>query len=31
MTAMAVRRPGAAGIIAWAASQAGVVLPVRRG
>ena len=29
MTASAVRRPGAAGTIAWAASQAGVVLPVR--
>ncbi|MFZ0755807.1 MAG: SAM-dependent methyltransferase, partial [Trebonia sp.] len=29
MTAPAGRRPGAAGTIAWAASQAGVVLPVR--
>ena len=29
MTATAVRRPGAAQTIAWAASQAGVVLPVR--
>ena len=29
MTASAVRRPGAAGTIAWAASQAGVALPVR--
>jgi Mycolic acid cyclopropane synthetase len=29
MTATAVRRPGAAGTIAWAASQAGVVLPAR--
>jgi cyclopropane-fatty-acyl-phospholipid synthase len=29
MTATAVRRPGAAETIAWAASQAGIVLPVR--
>jgi cyclopropane-fatty-acyl-phospholipid synthase len=29
MTATAARRPSAAGTIAWAASQAGVVLPVR--
>ncbi|MGC2003964.1 MAG: hypothetical protein WA689_04330, partial [Trebonia sp.] len=29
MTAPAGRRPGAAGTIAWAASQASVVLPVR--
>ena len=31
MTATVVRRPGTAGTIAWAASQAGVVLPVRVG